>query len=524
MKLLGCVLAICAGALAQSPAIGVHDAGSGDVRATKPDLRLIPQGSDARPGEVWVRKSEAGLVISGRVGGAAVAFPGSRAELMGGEHVELWLSVTPDPVLPPIGWGHQFGDVLLPHGEASCPDTIQKDEVRGVPDPLAKCMAWARKQKHYRAYFSRLFTRQWQFAPGLAVETFGTPAYQLVHELGAVDALPRELEPVKSTPAFQATPLATGGYDFEIQVPWELFLPAGQLRLQDIRLAVEVFGAAQAGTGSGAFSTTVPGRNYGEVKDFSLLTFDHPRVFQLTRCSYPLQGLDMRDEIQPAYFFPRAASVIRDVFILENYRAGYAYEPSGLSPKTRGTHFFVTELGRDRSVCGPILRYLSGDQAKNLVIEDSEDDQESSGGVLKATSTIVIDEDGFAARELKDGAVLMKSGPRKYFSRWGSGQCGGCPRAAMEIYVRDPDGTIGKVFEEETVVDNDEDFDIQLSSDWSRIGVFRFQKSWGEDSKVLSPAWKDDMYCWQGGTFEKCGPERHIPAPNPRTLSFSPAQ
>jgi hypothetical protein len=484
--------------------------------AGKPELELSPQAPEARSGKVYLRKNSQGLIIAGTVTGGAPQFPGTPAEIMEKEHIEIWLAVTPNPGLPAIGWGNQFDDVELPEGEKSCEDYAKKASGVTQTDSDA-CREFVQKQKSYRAYFTRLFVRQWQLAPGIAVESFAAPAYQTIQERfrpgkdEARDIFPELLKPSGMPQAVFESTSGPAGYRFEVLVPWNVFPPADNETLRDMSVLVEAYGPAATGKKFGAYGTSAPGRRYGNATTFNQIRFAEAREYELTPCDYELVGLDLQDEPTKAFFFPAESEFISDVFILENYKRGYAYGPTGLSPKTRPTHFFWKRLGLHEYVCGPILRHKEGDREKDLELD-----------VHGQTSQVVIEEEkGFDARKLPDGTLLVKDGPREAWSKYGSGACGACPRAFAQFYAITPDLNIKRVFDVFDVIGNEiSDMDIQVSPDWTRIAVYRFKSDWAPGREPTEPTWRDQFYCFKDGNYQECGPERHDPAPEPRTLKF----
>lgn len=496
----------------------VFNAAAPDIFEGTPQLELSPQTPGAPRSKVYVRKNSQGLIIAGSVTGTAPRVAKNAAEVMRNEHLEIWLSVTANPDMPPIGWGNQFADIDLPKGEASCDEWAKdKDQGPGTDVTPDQCREFVRKQNSYRAYFKRLFVRQWQLAPGAALETFATASYQTIQERFAQgtnestqDILPVLLKPVDEAPpaTFKAGP---SGYDFEVLVPWNAFPPSADETLRDISLLVEAYGPAPAGKRFGPYATSAPGRQYGNAATFNQFRFEVAREYELTPCDYELVGLDIHDEPTKALFLPANSDLISDVFILENYKRGYAYAPTGLSPRTRPTHFFWKKVADNEYVCGPILRYKKGEQVKDLEITQNEN-----------TFQVIVDEDtGFDARRLSNGTVLMKDGPREVWSKYGSGQCGACPRGYAAVYTLSSDLKIKRVFDVEDVVGNEiSDMDIQFSPDWSRIGVYRFKTDWIPNQAAKAPTWRDQSYCLKDDNYEQCGPEGHDPAPEPRTLKF----
>ncbi|MBV9761844.1 MAG: hypothetical protein JO340_14880 [Acidobacteriaceae bacterium] len=488
----------------------IVDAQGATPLGSSPTLRLVPQATGARAGAVRITKDDAGLVIDGSVTGPFPEFAKSQSDLMTGDHVELWLNLVRNPELPPLGWGHQFGDELLPKGEESCSEVLKDKR----PEAQANCQSWAKAQSARRTYFRRLFTRQWQMAPGLIAETFARPAYDWIasHGGGA-----EALEP-KGAPRFVAGKISDNGYEFHVSVPWQAFPPSAKTKIEEIAIVVEVFSKASSGSANGPYATTAPGRKYGQASTFSILRLQNPRLYEISPCAYDVVGLDMRGTIVPGYFLPGPTSEIETSFVVELNRRGYQYEPGGPSPITRTTHFFSLAESPNVFLCGPILRYRDERVAHGLEILNSKEEQQASLGQLGPTTPVLVSETGFAIRNEPDGVWLIKTGPRVYWSEWGSGQCGACPRAALQIYsFRRPD-RIDEAFEETSVVDCEDDFDIKLSADWQKISVYRYGP-WRDESGALrfDRKWQDSTYCLVGDTYQMCGSEA-VPAPLPRVM------
>ena len=476
-------------------------------------LTLAPAAPGALPGKIWVRKSEAGLVIAGQVEGAKPDFPKSAVELMAKDHIELWLAAVPDPVLPVIGWGNQFGDNELPQGEISC--ATEKNIAGDPPDQqdIQQCVEWVKRQKSYRAQLKRLFARQWQLAPGMGRETFSVPAYQAIQKnfVGSDKDFPpeppKELRPQESAPELKTKP-AAHGYDFEILVPWKLFPPVNSTALREFYLLVEVFAAAPPGKKIGAYATTSPGRRYADFAAFHRIAFEHPRQYTISECAYPPIGLDFVSKPLPGYFFPGESLVVAHTFVLENYRAGYAYKPAGLSPGTRATNFFSRELAPGEYLCGPALRHFKAGKGSDLTLAGQE-----------GRRAVIVDEAKFDIHKLPSGTLLVRNGPQSSYSLFGSGQCGACPRVEFQVYSIAPGLGIKRLINIYDVIGNFiDDMDVQLSADWERISVYRNHSEYASDGHPVG--WDDEFYCLRQETYQKCGAQAHNPPPEPRTVKI----
>ncbi len=464
-------------------------------------------------GKIWVRKSEAGLVIAGQVEGAKPDFPKSAVELMAKDHVELWLAAVPDPVLPVIGWGNQFGDNELPQGEISC--ATEKNIAGDPPDQqdIQQCVEWVKRQKSYRAQLKRLFARQWQLAPGMGRETFSVPAYQAIQKnfVGSDKDFPpeppKELRPQESAPELKTKPEAHG-YDFEILVPWKLFPPVNSTAPREFYLLVEVFAAAPPGRKIGAYATTSPGRRYADFAAFHRIAFEHPRQYTISECAYPPIGLDFVSKPLPGYFFPGESLVVTHTFVLENYRGGYAYKPEGLSPGTRATNFFSRELAPGEYLCGPALRHFKAGKGSDFTLAGQE-----------GRRAVIVDKANFAIHKLPSGTLLVRNGPQSSYSLFGSGQCGACPRVELQVYSIAPGLGIKRLINIYDLIGNFiDDMDVQLSADWERISVYRSHSEYASDGHPVG--WEDEFYCLRQETYQKCGTQAHNPPPEPRTVKI----
>src|ERR1051326_5453758 len=97
-----------------------------EYTSTPPDIILSPQSEGARRGRLWIRDIGKGLLIAGDIEGGPPDFPHNKDSVLAKDHVEIWLTADVDPVLPPIGWGHQFGENTLPNGADSCADNLEQ--------------------------------------------------------------------------------------------------------------------------------------------------------------------------------------------------------------------------------------------------------------------------------------------------------------------------------------------------------------------------------------------------------------
>jgi hypothetical protein len=475
--------------------------------STRPDVVLTAKEKGARSGRLWIRNAATGLLIAGDVGGGAPDFPRDQNSLAAKDHIEIWLAAGVDPIFPPIGWGNQFGETQLPDGPGSCasPNSEQGNSMFEPTSSksLRECREWAAKQQTYRRYFRRLFLRHWVLAPGHAVESFATPAYQQISSSfaglydGSIDDDSSESLKPRGVPKSWFSASARG-YTFEVLIPYTSFPPLRSLELTDLRLLVDVFSAAGPGKKSGPYSTSSRSRISGNPDTFNHLVLDPPRVFHLTPCDTPLTGRDYYGTGRDAWFIPHSAqsnAFQSDAFLILNEAGGYWFDPKGLSPIAHPVHDFWISAGPNEWVCGPQLS-----RAKNG---------------HSVTFDERIEHDGLAARHLPSGDLLVKTGPLVDFvSQFGAGQCGNCSYTDLRIFRITPDGKLdvalklGNTLMSVPPSPVAEDFSI--SPDWSRITDF--QQTANDDGDPGS--WSSTTYCLQDSRYVECGKQDNVTPPN----------
>jgi hypothetical protein len=480
-----------------------------------PDIVLTPKSSGARPGRLWIRNVDSGLLIVGDIQGGPADFPRDKNSLPSKDHVEIWLAAGVDPIFPAIGWGNQFGETQLPDGAASCasPDAEQGSSMYQPDSPksLRACRGWAAKQQTYRKYFQRLFVRQWILAPGYATESFATPAFQQISSRfaglydGSIDdESPDALKP-GGAPKFWSSP-SRKGYTFQVLIPYSIFPPLPSLDVTDLRLRVDVVSSAAPGQQSGAYSMSSPSRVLGDAGDpgtFNHLVLNPPRVFHMTPCDLPLTGSDVYGTERDAWFVPHSTqpnAYQSDAFLIVNEAGGYWYDPKGLSPIIHPVHKFWTAAGPGAWVCGPQLTYAKDGHS---VTFDKQ-----------------IESDGLATRQLASGDLLVKSGPLvDIVNQFGAGECGNCSYTSLQIFRITPDDKLDVALKLGNTLMGMSPFpveeDFKIAPDWSQITDF--QES--PDQNGDDGPWSSTTYCLQDARYAECGKQDNVTPPKSPLLN-----
>lgn len=344
-------------------------------------LPLIPKGTDARSGRVWVAQSPQGLVIAGKIEGPPPTFAKNTEDMPNGDHVEIWIALAENIPLPPIGAYSSMDGTTELHRSEDC----EEDEA---------CKTWYADQVKHRRLLPRLFVRQWQLAPSVTVETYAKPAFAEMPEKA------RETYQVlapRGLPEVRFTRHPPDGYAFEALIPWEAMPPSDRLSLDHMRVMVDVFSPGGQGK-YGPLSTTSGSRQYGKVGTMNAVTLKSPRRWRLTPCGYPLEGKNFwgrigswgteptyRPKKLPAYFLPTAKEEITASFALDNDWIGRFWSPEGISPVVVTTEFFSQKLAAGMTLCGPELAVRHGnrvDFARRLKIEPNPKSKRVADGWL----------------------------------------------------------------------------------------------------------------------------------------------
>lgn len=493
-----------------------------EIYNTAPTLPLIPNSPQAPHGSVWMRTTEDGLHIWGKVdrGDQEIRWAQQKSEILTSDHVEVWLATAPDVPMPAVGWGNQFGMQEL-KSENDCGgfgDPHTGEKVTGTRN----CERWYQEQRRYREQFRRLFVRQWLITgnnytgPTHSFEEFASSAYDDLTASLFPEDLPRTLaakrdDPLKAEIAIDFTPETrknedgreyqynrAKGYHFHVFIPYTAFPPTQQLKLSDLYVMVDVFGAAADGKMRGTYSTTAPHRQWGRPEKFNRIQLDTPRTFAITPCEYKPEQKDLYDNTFSAWFFPAAAgnNDLHTTFALINPEQGYLYAPSGTSPKVWPAGYFWKPLKDGAIVCGPSLAWRKG-------------------ATLRRTEFTL--DPHFATKSLADGWTLLQSGPStSTVSQFGSGACGACPELNFAIYAIPPGGEITSALalnQDLTGVPNQPDgADMTIADDWSRIILYL--NGSGEEEYGAS-GWKSLTYCLNSHAYKQCGSAKNVQPPNP---------
>ena len=509
------------------PSISEEDlaGASQSIYASTPSLTLIPHTAQAHTGKIWLRSAANGLHVWGKIEADEQGFhwPRQKSEMLSSDHVEVWLSASPDVSMLGIGWGNQFGASEL----ASLKDCADQEDphIGGASSGAKNCERWYNEQLQYRQYLRRLFLRQWLFAGAdysyrnPLFEDFASGAYAGLRANFFPEDLPRELEPksedgvsfeIDTERQQETRHNAAGtaynyyrqtGYHFHLFIPYKAFPPSQQLKLENLYLMVDVFSAAPTGRKMGDFSSTSAARQWGRPATFNHLRLSSPRTFSITPCEYKLAQKDLYNETYPAWFFLPASpaeSDLRSTFALINPAGGYMYEPEGVSPEVAVADYFWKPMASGAIACGPNLSWRVG------------------GSITRTDN--VVDKERFDALTLPDGWTLVRSGPTaSTVSPFGSGACGSCTVMNFDIFAVSPRGEITSalgIYEALSVGPGQPaEADLTIASDWKNITLYRDIVN-EEQTDAASP-WTATDYCLEGHTYKQCGESKQVQPPDP---------
>jgi hypothetical protein len=480
-------------------------------------FNLIPKEAGARTGKVWVRYADDGLHIHGEVNADPndVHWPAEKKDMLSSDHVEVWLSTTASVDLPPIGYGNQFGmnEFKSPADCAPADDNSQRGDPSG--SDTAACRRWYADQLEYRNQFVRLFARQWLTAGSAdmgrtlsSFEDYATSAWNTLSADYYTDELPDTLKPkpddgFKSSFGRGTDPNSgvSGGYVFDILIPWGAFPPSNELNLHYLWLMIDVYAHAPDGKKMGALSTTSPDRVWGKPSTFNHLILNLPRHYTISPCQANPTLTDISGDQHAAWYFPADGAeplVLSKVFDIENPVQGYMYAPSGVSPIVRAEEQFWKTLADGSSVCGPQLAYRKGKIAR--------------------ASKIAIVKKYFNVKQLDDGWLMVRSGPdMSTQSPLGTGACGSCPVVDFDMYTISPTGEVATALEINQEFTGDEgqpaDGDFAIAEDWSKIVYY--ERTAGDSGDDQDNKWSSTTYCLAGHVYKKCGEQKNVKRPDP---------
>jgi hypothetical protein len=213
------------------------------------------------------------------------------------------------------------------------------------------------------------------------------------------------------------------------------------------------------------------------------------------------------------YFIPTAGRDVSQLLLLDNDAGGYYWnpEPSLHSPIIRAIKYHTSQIGTAETLCAPQLSYVKNDK------------------IYK--STYVIDHVPFEIKKKSDSAILVMEGPEVFQTRFGSGYCGSCWRAMLNIYSVDAmTGEIARAFEYKKRLEGSEDndivdIDIHVSENWDTFTVFEehlIYNTHGKRRKEESPQWSATKYCLSKTSkiYEVCGEKYPSPPPTYRVLTY----
>jgi hypothetical protein len=447
---------------------------------------------------VWIGQVDGGLAVAAEIrpGGAS---DGADAWL------SIWLADADSPALPPIGWGHQFGFETL-ENEAEC-ETMEWGE-----DLQAFCAQWYRDQVEHRRSLAPLFERRWVVsaqAPESPTETLARPAFA-----GLTAEVRSKLEPLEpsSGPEARARPLAgtPSALGLEVLVPWEAFPPVKALDLSAVRVSVDLV-AGEAGSGLAVPTGLLP------------RALPAPPAHRLTPCGYGIRQIAIFSEPQVSvrlpsdraglYMIPARSGDLRRLIVIDNEAGGYQYEPdsTSVSPAAFEAEYSALELGGNEVLCGPFLAHKRGERVSDTV-EGTRSGEENPWPFL-------VDARHMETRQLADGDWLVKEGPRVWWSYYGSGQCGACPRVGVRVHHVDTEtGAVTETLAFTQLAGSGvSDVEIEVSEDWLDVIAYELVADWEEDPPERH--WKATRYCFRDAAegqrprYDVCGVEEPVPEP-----------
>ncbi len=313
------------------------------------------------------------------------------------------------------------------------------------------------------------------------------------------------------------------GRGLEALIPWEALPPLRELALRELRLRLDL-GQATGPDRWRRLASTALARG-GSATAGRRVRLARARRYFITPCRYDLRAAFVgagpsRSRRTPsdeavAYYIPGRELDVREVIVLDNPARGYAYVPVsviqepatadtvrrsvGRSPSPARSRYFAEPLGESTTLCGPEL----------AVARD--------GRVVRSSHRLSAPE-RVAARPLGGGGWLVRDGPRVYYSHYGSGQCGACPRVGLSFYHIPAAGdSIVRTYRYTGITQFDRGIDIHLARDWSRFTIYELRFT--ED---LDEVWGSVTHCrvGEGPEFRECDRREAVPEPRPRRLEY----
>jgi hypothetical protein len=461
---------------------------------------LVKVDPSSRGGNVRVTSNGAGLSISGSVDGGGPRWPTTPADLPHGDRIEVSIADVAPVHLPPVGWGHQFGYEFLSR-EGDCLTREGDTTATG----RRRCTEWFRQQTSHREKLGQLFARRWAIAPSIVEETFARPAFAALDENARAAVAP--LAP-NGLPTARFTTTAAG-YAFEIAIPWSALPPLQSVRVNELRLVVDVrTGAAR--------STTSPNAALADPSTLPRVALSAPRTYDVTPCradfvkpivqSGPGRDFVNASDSARVYFMPSASLQLTRAIVVDAPAQGYQYEPDStlVSPIASTMTFWVKSLGNGEVLCGPYLAYRRGER-------------------ITRSGQVVDLPDSLTSRRLAAGDVLVKSGPRVMSSYFGSGQCGACPRVVLEMFhLSRATGAITQSFSYFGIAEPENtDMDVVVSPSWGEITIYEGKTDF--DSQPSRMRWKATTYCFRAAkkVYEECRHASNVRPPSPRRIDPS---
>ncbi len=474
------------------------------------DLEPTPGVRSPFDSKVWLGVGDEGLVVAGRVRGEQPRWPTTAESVGDAVHFEVAVALAPTLDPPPIGWGNQFGPTELA-SEDECRSGAEAPSER-TRAAEQQCVSWFRDQALHRSRLRRLFLRHWLLAAGPSYRGFvrevsASPAFaeldveSQIHldvldphrlrrgasSLGSVASGATSgsfaygmAETAQLHPRLQAWRWPQGeGFDFEIVVPWAAMPPARENPLEEMFLRV----ALRDGGGRDVAVLDLPASS--EEGTWSRVRLRQPREVERGACR----------DTEPSWYFPGASARVDLTFVLANQAGGYWYEPRGLSPGVELRRHVAMEVGPGTFVCGPHLA---------LWMDGARVPFRATRGEAAPLSVTA----GFDARATATGTRVLV-GPRSFFSRFGSGQCGACPRIGATLYDVGADSRAVVAFEWRGLIDPPRvaDADIHVNDDWTRFEVYVEEGSLGGEAA----AWTRTSYCARDAGFVECGKAQEAP-------------